>query len=78
MIGKNGVTGEVVDSVDEALAARELIKIRFVDHKDEKKPLLDAIKERTGAQLAGVIGHVAILYREHDEPEKRAYDLPPS
>ncbi|GMW01105.1 MAG: hypothetical protein AMXMBFR84_22420 [Candidatus Hydrogenedentota bacterium] len=70
-IGKNGITDQLVESADKALAAHELIKIRFVDHKDEKRALVDELATRTHSAVAGIIGHVAMLYREHAEQEKR-------
>lgn len=74
-IGKQGVTDPVVQSAHEALAAHELIKIRYVDRKDEKKELTEELASRTGGQIAGVIGNVAILYREHPDPEKRRIEF---
>lgn len=76
MIGKNGLTDEVVRSAELALAALELIKVRFQDRKDEKRDITDALAERTGSAVAGLIGHVAILYRPHAEPGKRKLTLP--
>ncbi len=76
LIGKQGVTDLVVRTVAEALAARELIKIKFNDHKDDKRALLDELERRTGAETAGVIGHVAILFKRQDDEEKRRIEFP--
>jgi len=76
LVGKQGVTDHLVTSVDQALAAHELIKVRFNEHKSEKRALTDQIAERTGAGVAGILGHVAILYRPHAEEEKRRIKLP--
>ena len=75
LVGKQGLTDTLVKSVDVNLDAHELIKVRFNEHKDEKKAIAAAIAERTESQLAGLIGHVAILYRQHKEPEKRKIRL---
>lgn len=75
LVGKQGLTDTLVKSVDVNLDAHELIKVRFNEHKDEKKEIAAAIAERTESQLAGLIGHVAILYRQHKEPEKRKIRL---
>lgn len=75
LVGKQGLTDTLVKSVDLNLDAHELIKVRFNEHKDEKKEIAAAIAERTESQLAGLIGHVAILYRQHKEPEKRKIRL---
>ncbi len=76
LVGKQGVTDHLVASVDQALTAHELIKVRFNGHKDEKRALAEEIRERTGSEVAGILGHVAILYREHPEEEKRRIKLP--
>lgn len=75
-VGKQGVTDMVIQATDEALAAQELIKVRFIEFKKEKKALSDTIAQRAGAQIAGIIGHVAILYRPHPDEEKQKIELP--
>ena len=76
MVGQGGLHDALLASVEQALLAHELIKVRFVDHKDEKKALAATIAERCGAHLAGLVGHVAILYRPHPEAKKRRIRLP--
>jgi len=71
MIGKNGLTDAVIASVDESLEAHELIKVRFVERKEEKKALAPVIAEKTHSHLAGMVGHVAIFYRQHEDEDKR-------
>ena len=58
-----------------SLESHELIKVRFLDFKDRKTDLADEIAGKTGAEVAGIIGHVAILYRQHPEEEKRRIKL---
>jgi len=70
-IGKRGITGEVKKQIDKALTDHELIKIRFNEFKDEKKDLSASIADETGSELVGMIGHVAIFYRENPEKEKK-------
>ncbi len=76
LIGKQGVTDMVVRTVSDALEARELIKVKFNEFKDGKGPLIDEIEQRTGSQVAGVVGHVAIFYRWQPDDEKRKIELP--
>ena len=71
LIGKHGVTDTVIGAVDDALEVHELIKIRFNEHKDTKKLLTAEIAQRAHCEIAGIIGHVAILYREQKDAEKR-------
>lgn len=70
-IGQQGVTDALVKSTAEALLAHELIKVKFVDHKDECDVLAEDLATKTQSALAGVIGHIAILYKEQPEEGKR-------
>lgn len=75
-IGKAGLTETVLATIEQNLVAHELIKVRFVEHKDEKKALAAEIAERTGSAVAGLIGHIAVLYRPHRDPAQRRIRLP--
>ncbi len=78
IVGQKGATDALFKSIDTALTDHELIKIRFIEHKERqlKDPIIADIKTRTGAELAGTIGHTAILYRPHPDPDKRKIVLP--
>ncbi len=78
IVGREGVGDGLLKEVDLALEAHELIKVRFNDHKTEKKELVALIAEETGSELAGVVGHVAIFYRPRLDPAKRLLVLPKS
>ncbi len=71
LIGKNGITDQLIQSVGEALLAHELIKVKFTDNKEAKKEMAEAIAERSDALLAGMVGNVAILYKPHPDKEKQ-------
>ena len=77
-VGQKGLTPTLIEEIDLALNATELIKLKFVEFKlkAQKNEILDQVLAQTGAQLAGMIGHVAILYRRHTEKEKRSITLP--
>lgn len=75
-IGKDGFSEGMKNSLDEALTAHELVKLRFVDQKERRRELAEEIAEALDAAVAGVVGHVAILYRPHPEPAERKIDLP--
>lgn len=75
-VGKQGVTPTVVKTTDEVLLAQELIKVKFNDRKDEKRVLTDTLARETQAQVVGILGNIATLYRPHPEEEKRRIDLP--
>lgn len=76
-IGKSSLTTEYLDSLEEALEARELIKINVLKNcLDEPKELAYAIGENTNAEVVQVIGRKIVLYREARQPEKRKIVLP--
>ena len=74
-IGKNGLTEGTLREIDLALDSHELIKIQAVASKEEKLEMARQIEEELGAETVGQIGHVLILYREHEDPDKRQFDL---
>lgn len=76
LVGKQGITDHLAESTSQALDARELVKVRFNDHKDQKKALAEDLSARTHSAIVGILGHVLILYREHRDPEKRKILLP--
>jgi RNA-binding protein len=71
MIGRNGVSEQLISSIDTALADHELIKVKFLDFKEEKKEMAEEIAALTKSGVAGIIGNIVIIYRQHPEPEKR-------
>lgn len=77
-IGQNGITEAVERSINEALDAHELIKLKFIEFKkkEQKEQISKGIEERTGCQMVGLIGHVAILYRRHRDVKKRRIRVP--
>ena len=70
-IGKNGLTDGFLKEVDDALKRDELVKVRFVEFKEEKKELAPKIAEQTQSHLVTRVGHVAVYYREKPNPAKR-------
>ena len=62
-LGHAGVTEAFLQSLDTALSAHGLVKVRFGDFKDEKKTLAPQIAEKTGSQLIQRVGHVAVYFR---------------
>ena len=70
-IGKGGITPAVVNQVEEALEARELIKIHVLDNSDlSPRDACDIIVEKTGAEAVQVIGSKFVIYkRSSKNPE---------
>ncbi len=74
-VGKHGLTDTVVHAVNDALEAHELIKMKFIDSKDKKKTITAEVAACTHSEIVGMIGHVAILFREQEDAEKQKIDL---
>lgn len=71
-IGKSSLTPELTKAVEEALAARELIKISVLQNcMDDPRDLADMLAERTRSQVVQVIGKKIVLYREGKEDKKK-------
>lgn len=64
-VGKGGVNSNLVKQVEEALEARELIKVSVLQNCEEDKDTV-AIELSTGskAELVQVIGSTIVLYKE--------------
>ena len=77
-IGQKGLTPEVLLSAEKAFERHELIKVKFNDfkEKDEKTEISGRMEKETGAENVGMIGHMVILYRQQEDPEKRKISLP--
>ena len=71
MVGAKGVTPQLIGSVDLALKDHELIKVKFIEFKESKKEISAQIAQATQSELVGLICNIAILYRQHPDPEKR-------
>lgn len=64
-IGKGGVTENTVKQVDDALEARELIKLRVLETSPvSAREAADGIAEKTHSDVVQVIGTRFVLYRE--------------
>jgi RNA-binding protein len=62
-IGKAGLSDGFVQSVNDALSQHELVKIKFVEFKDQKKELAPQLADRTASYLVMRVGNVMVLHR---------------
>ena len=75
-LGKSGVTPEMTASVEEALAARELIKINVLQNcLFDIHEMADMLAERTNSSVVQVIGRKIVLYRQGKD-DKKKIELP--
>ncbi|HHY20316.1 MAG TPA: ribosome assembly RNA-binding protein YhbY [Bacilli bacterium] len=74
-VGKGGVNENMVKQIEEALEARELIKVSILQNcDDDRYEVAEALSEQANAELVQVIGHVIVLYKE--SKEKKTIELP--
>ena len=68
-IGKGGMSEALIKQTDDALRARELIKVKVLLESSPETPrqVADALAEATKADVIQVIGGVIVLYRESPE-----------
>lgn len=63
-IGKHGLSPEVTTALDEALEARELVKVTVLNNCDEPiKNIAESLSERTRSECVQVIGKKIVFYR---------------
>ena len=71
-LGKSCVTPEFTKSVNEALEARELIKISVLQNcMDDPSQMARVLAERTGSKVVQVIGKKIVLYKEGKKDKKK-------
>jgi RNA-binding protein len=75
MIGRGGLSAEVIAAISDALTSHELIKIKVGSASDlERQEAADQAARATGAEVAQVLGNTVLLYRRH--PENPVIALP--
>jgi len=75
-VGRQGLTAAVIEATRRALDEHELIKVKMAADRDERERIALDLQERCDAVLAGTIGTIAILYRQHPDPERRRIAIP--
>ena len=75
-IGKEGLSEGVLTAIDDALEDHELIKVKMTAQRDEREQFVPVIVARLKCECVGTVGRMAILYREHPDPEKRKIKMP--
>ncbi|SEP88076.1 RNA-binding protein [Lachnospiraceae bacterium RM5] len=73
-VGKAIITPELTNGIDEALEARELIKINVLKNcMDTPKNIANVLAERTKAEVVQVIGRKIILYRKPKDNKSKYF-----
>lgn len=73
-VGKGGISDTLVAQTDDALRARELIKLRALENSGyTAREAAEQLAEQTGSDVVQVIGSRFVLYRRN--PKKPVIDL---
>lgn len=73
-VGKGGISDTLVAQTDDALRARELIKLRVLENSGyTAREAAEQLAEQTGSDVVQVIGSRFVLYRRN--PKKPVIDL---
>jgi RNA-binding protein len=76
-IGKGGLSPAFFTELQKMLRAHELVKLRFLGaDRDERAALCVQIADEGRCVCVGAVGHTALFYRQHPEPEGRSITLP--
>jgi RNA-binding protein len=74
-VGKGGVTDTVVSALDQALTARELVKVRVLNNcHDPAAQVGKELAEQAGAELVQQLGQKLTFFRVN--PENPIHQLP--
>lgn len=76
-IGKEGVSENVLTSVNLLLEARELVKVKVLKNSDEDvRQSAEQIASALGAEVVQVIGNIFILYKKSTRKNFKHIELP--
>lgn len=75
LIGKDGIDDGVVSAAEQALLDHELIKVKVGEGAPlDRHEVAEALAERTGSEVAQVLGRTILLFRRN--PENPKIDVP--
>ena len=70
-IGKDGLTETVIDAIEVALTAHELIKVKIINTSTlAKQDAAQSVPSKTKSSLVQLIGKTLLLYRAN--PDKKS------
>lgn len=70
-IGKSGISDNQIEQLSNALEARELIKISFLDSiPDDKNSIAEEIANKTNSEIVQIIGKKLTLFRKSTKKPK--------
>ncbi len=77
-IGQEGLTLAIAAALEEALRARELVKVQLNKTADiSAREAAEALAEKVGAEVIQTIGKTATLYRKNPDLKRKPGAPPP-
>jgi RNA-binding protein len=77
-VGHQGLTDTVLETLDDALRTRELVKVALARTTDvSAKDAAHQLAEKLGADVVQTIGRTCTLFRENPELKRKAGSPPP-
>ncbi len=75
-LGKGGLSPAFFTELQKLLRSHELVKVRFLGlDRHERAALCDQIADEGRCLCVGAVGHTALFYRQHPEPDARVIPL---
>lgn len=67
-IGKEGVSENLIKSIDDVIKSRELIKIKVLQNcEGDIKELVHDLVQKSGSELVHTIGKTIVIFKENKE-----------
>jgi RNA-binding protein len=77
-VGMEGLSGALIESLDDALRTRELVKVQLNKNADvTAREAANDLAKRVKAEVIQVIGKTASLYRHNPALKRKAGGVPP-
>jgi RNA-binding protein len=67
IVGHSGLGENVVNEIEIALERHELIKIKIMADKDDRREMTDSLCNQTKSELINQIGQMSIVFRVSSE-----------
>lgn len=75
-LGVNGISDNYIVQINNALDAKEIVKIHILDNNlDDKNNTAGELAERTDSEIVQIIGSKLVLYKKSRHEEKRKLSL---
>jgi RNA-binding protein len=76
-LGRGGLTPEFFTELEKLLRAQELVKLRFLGaEREERATLCEQIAADGRCVWIASVGHTALFFRQHPDPQARQIKLP--